>query len=136
MMIIIFEKQGLKPYDENRTSLRRADLYLDCRVLLDNADEDMIQREQGHVLDLFTELVLEALRHIPERRRDRDRENVYIDPVRICCVCAWGIHRSRAARNILADRFHTDHALRKRIQKITHRSQIVIERQTLNGVGV
>lgn len=126
-MIIIFERQGLKPYEGNHVSLRRADLYLDCRVLLDNTDEDVIQREQGHVLDLFTELILEALRHIPERRRDRALENPYIDPVRICCVCAWGIHRSKAACNILVDRFRTDQALLKRVQKITHRSQISVQ---------
>lgn len=91
-----------------------ADLYLDCRALYNpfhdlscegSGDLPSVQalvwkHSEGSVRAM-AKIVEEAITRIPVRRREA--ADPFEEPFVIVCLCAHGIHRSRATKYLLAD---------------------------------
>ena len=109
-MKLIFTNHGLKGGKE----LPKADLYLDCRGVANpfhqaslasltgdsKAVQNWVMMESPDTIVAFKHQIEEGLTRIPIRRRDE--ADPYSRPFTICCMCAHGIHRSRAVKHILA----------------------------------
>jgi RNase adaptor protein for sRNA GlmZ degradation len=93
----------------------KADFYVDCRIMPDavnkvgiagTGDDPAIQKwleEQAPGrLNNIMEQVLYAIEMIPIRRKEM--KDPWSRPMRIAFFCAFGIHRSRGTKNIIAKR--------------------------------
>jgi len=113
---LIFSSSGLKagPLPEGK------DIYLDCRVLMDPTravagamhtvpggesalTQNQIAVYSGNALDAMETLVFAGTATLPNRRKNGSSKP--LDIMTIHCFCAWGVHRSVAAKHILAERF-------------------------------
>lgn len=65
-----------------------------------------IEKESPQSFASFMMQVEAAMERIPSRRRGE--KDPYAKPFVVCCLCAWGIHRSRATKHILAERFSAE----------------------------
>ena len=105
---------GVKTLDapKNCYVLPRSDYYIDARALQEyglkhsgkSGSSPELQAELCEVasetLDLFTDLIIQAVERIPQRRRDK--QNPYAEPFHVTFVCAWGQCRSKASCMIVA----------------------------------
>ena len=108
---LTFLNRGLKG---TGGQLPKAYLYIDCRGLPDAATEgpggsgdsvqvqDYMKLNAPESLDAMVQIIDGAVNRIPQRRRGET--DPYARPIEICCFCAFGMHRSRAAKHILAQR--------------------------------
>jgi RNase adaptor protein for sRNA GlmZ degradation len=91
-----------------------ADYYLDCRVVYNpfhdptlagkTGDDLSVQlkvRELSPSVDAMRDLLREAIRRIPTRRKGEGKDP-YEKPFVVCCFCAHGIHRSRSVKHLLS----------------------------------
>lgn len=120
---IILQSTGLKKHldtDHDTYNLPKADLYLDARTLPDtsnylgfaakgetSAAQGFQEEVAGEALDAFENEVIESLKHIPARRKNRSDKTAtdpYTAPFVVMCFCAHGVHRSVALKNILKQR--------------------------------
>lgn len=113
----IFLSAGVK---NGLGNLPLADLYLDCRSMVNPYHEAglggltgddprviaFVEEQNTPVINAFLALIWETLERIPSRRRSRP--DPFLAPIRVCCVCAHGIHRSRAMKHILARRIQKE----------------------------
>lgn len=86
----------------------KADCYLDVRGAADpsfavagNGDDPAVQKYVMGFSSItpYLEVISEHLRRLTSRRGEG---NEYNKPFVVCCMCAHGIHRSRAMKHILA----------------------------------
>lgn len=103
--------------DKQNLLLPKADLYLDCRVIPNpflvkgvgsfTGENPIVQQwvlEHGQLfISSFSQLITDGIAQIPTRRKGKD--DPFAAPYVICTMCAHGIHRSRAMKHLLADRF-------------------------------
>lgn len=92
--------------------LPKADLYVDCRVIpekgiqggsgTDKGFQSNIKEKASLTLASILTTIQEGLSLIPDRRSDRP--DPLADPVVVCFVCAWGVHRSVATKKLIGDR--------------------------------
>ena len=94
--------------------LPKADLYLDCRVIVNpflegglfiNHAALVVWMKQNNqpTIDVFIKLILQGLSTLSPRRRSPDEDPHR--PMIICLFCAYGQHRSVAMKQLLADAF-------------------------------
>lgn len=105
---------GLKreSLSDGRKVIPPADIYLDCRGLIDGhslrADLkgqpylDQMRIVGGSQLDGFMGQILDTIQFIPSRRASS--KDPFSTPVVICFMCAHGINRSRTAKRIIFER--------------------------------
>ncbi len=94
------------------TLMPRADLYIDCRVVKEkgitgvNGDDPKFQtgikKACPDVLDNILANILNSLQVFEDRRSSRLFP--YAEPYVVCFMCAYGMHRSRATKHIMAER--------------------------------
>ena len=89
--IEIVEKKGYRV-------LPKADLYVDCRGVVDHADVKTATAKSPDTLCAMYMLIVDALRHIPARRGGPDP---YAEPFTVLFMCARGVNRSVASKQIL-----------------------------------
>lgn len=106
---LVFINHGMK----TGGPLPRADFYLDCRGIADpsrsvgspsgTGDTPAVQDWIRKKVDLrpYKQLITDGLWAIPGRRRSEPLP--YARPYVICTFCAFGIHRSRAMKHLLAN---------------------------------
>lgn len=96
--------------------LPKADLYLDCRGIVNphkipafqtqtgaaKSIQDWIMEQASPSVEHMTQLVLSALDAIPYRRLDELKP--FDRPVVVCFFCAYGQHRSVAVKHIVGKR--------------------------------
>lgn len=107
-MKLIFSNFGVK----SSQPFPKADYYIDCRSIANpfhdaevgyGTGDDIVVQEwvkQHTNMATYYDLMEEALTRLPIRRGP----NFDKKPFEVCCLCAHGIHRSRAMKNILADK--------------------------------
>lgn len=89
----------------------KADCYLDCRGVVDpshtiggTGDDPKVQTYIKTFSSIFP--YFDTLRcHLDCLTSRRGSGHEYDKPFVVCCMCAHGIHRSRAMKHILADMF-------------------------------
>jgi len=93
------------------TAVPVADMLVDCRCIKEKGIKGWGESEEfqagvkensKEALELIYKLIQESIRKIPERRSEK--KNPFTEPFEICFCCAWGIHRSVAAKRIMAKR--------------------------------
>jgi hypothetical protein len=88
----------------------KADLYLDCRGLIDGHQVDLPSAQYRQLLEeacnttyeAMVTTVVESLKNLAARRRFVADPTA--EPYEILCLCAYGMHRSKASKHILAGR--------------------------------
>jgi len=93
--------------------LPKAFYYVDCRGLPDSAAGEgpggsgdtpaaqaYIMQQAGTSIMNMVALVDGAVQRLPIRRRNE--KDPYGSPIVICCFCAFGLNRSRAAKHLIA----------------------------------
>lgn len=92
--------------------LPKADLYLDCRVIRNpfhvpelkgaSGDDAKVQKwvmeANPEIYKRFVETVDDLIDTLPARRQG---EQPFERPVVVCFMCAHGVHRSRAMKNLV-----------------------------------
>ena len=97
----------------------KADLYLDCRGVIDHAQKvggttagglimpgsgsplDDIRQVNGWTITSFLAIIHEALHTIPTRRRTE--KDPFDRPIVLCFLCAYGVNRSKNMKLIIAE---------------------------------
>lgn len=107
---IILRSIGLKA---NGGVLPAAHFYLDARHIIDpskefaasgddlKVQEYVMAHDSGAIAASLSSLRT-AISCIPSRRRNRSAADIWKDPFEVLCVCAHGVHRSRALKHIMA----------------------------------
>ena len=99
-------------------SIPVADFYLDCRGVPDDKNRIRVSFQEtlslrksiesfgAASLDAMFDSILESIEFL-ESRRD-DRADPFADPYVVCFFCAFGMHRSKTCKQILAERLVED----------------------------
>ena len=98
-------KGGMNPHPKHGV-----DFYVDCRQVCEppsgspSGDDKETQAfiEQRTNFKPIMECIIQALERIPSRRGEM--KDPYSKPFHIAFFCAWGVHRSRAAKHIVGER--------------------------------
>lgn len=116
--LIILTSFGLKNQPKTKDGepiFPAADYYVDCRIMPDAANkvgvsgtgdfpaiQAWLEDQASGRLELIEDLVEHAIEMIPIRRKEL--ADPWAKPMRIAFFCAFGVHRSRATKNIIAAR--------------------------------
>lgn len=94
------------------TSVPISDLLVDCRCIKEKGIgggtgasvefQAGVAQTSGKQLDLIYELIVEAIKKIPERRSEK--KDPFAAPFTVVFCCAWGVHRSVATKRIIGRR--------------------------------
>ena len=108
-----FKWHGIKriPAEDGFRTIPKADLYIDCRAIAEagvpgwsgKCPEFQADIKEKSKASLFCiqELIIDSLRHVSSRRGGLDP---YKEPYVVMFLCAWGVHRSVATCNVIAER--------------------------------
>lgn len=92
-------------------AVEKAHFILDARCVKDPSakgfpsgdsieTQNYVSQQNPDAIMGLKDILTGAINAIPTRRRDK--EHPYEDPFVVLCVCAHGIHRSRAVKHIMA----------------------------------
>lgn len=109
-LVVIMTHYGLKATQIGQI---KADCHLDCRGVPDavgsgrNGDDPEVQNWVASQIDLlaYIRIVVDHLLAVESRRRGE--VDPYLRPVKVATFCAFGIHRSRAMKHLIADYLKT-----------------------------
>lgn len=106
---LVLTNFGYKKFMEASKPWPKADLYIDCRGLIDGAQVDHVAIANKPLLYSYKVQIEEALNTLPTRWPGEPER-----PFHVAFFCAHGMHRSMAAKKILYSTL--DHGLFEMIE--------------------